>query len=89
MAPGRRHGIIRPSLWSTNMRYLQNRLYSFAAPLALFPLMRMQFDNVGDYIRNMEPQFQQIIAELIIARISTVAQSVIVALSRILFGWSA
>ena len=68
------------------MRYLQNRLYSFAAPLFLFPLMRMQFDNIGDYIRNMEPQFRQIIAEVIVGRLSTLAQSLIIAITRIFFG---
>ncbi len=68
------------------MRYLQNKLFSFAVPLVLFPLMRMQFDNVGDYIRNMEPQFRQIIAEVIVGRLSTVAQSLIIAFTRLFFG---
>ncbi|NLE62204.1 MAG: hypothetical protein GX616_27930 [Planctomycetes bacterium] len=70
------------------MRYLNNRLYSFAAPLALLPLplMRMQYDNIGDYIRNMEPQLRQIIAEVFVAQISTIAQALIVALTRVFFG---
>ncbi|HPD30663.1 MAG TPA: hypothetical protein PLL20_11755 [Phycisphaerae bacterium] len=70
------------------MRYLNSTLYSLAAPLAALPLplMRMQFDNIGDYIRNMEPQLRQIIAEVIVAQISTIAEALIVALTRIFFG---
>jgi hypothetical protein len=70
------------------MRYLNNKLYSLAAPLALLPLplMRMQYDNIGDYFRNMEPQLRQIIAEIIVAQISTFAEALIVALTRVFFG---
>lgn len=70
------------------MRYLNNRLYSLTVLLAVLPLplMRMQFDNIGDYIRNMEPQLRQIIAEVIVAQISTIAEALIVALTRIFFG---
>lgn len=68
------------------MAFLRNRLYGFSAPLLLFPLMRMQLDNVGDYIRNLEPEFQQIVAEIIISWISTVLQSLLLGLTRALFG---
>lgn len=67
------------------MRFLNTRLYSFSAPLLLLPLMKMQFDNIGDYIRNLEPEFRQIIAEIVIARLSMVVESLLLAFTR-LFG---
>ena len=65
------------------MGLMRNRLYGFSAPLLLLPLMRMQFDNVGDYIRNLEPQFRQIFAEIIVQSLSEIAQALLLAFTRL------
>jgi hypothetical protein len=65
------------------MGLIRNRLYGFSVPFLLLPLMRMQFDNVGDYIRNLEPQFRQIIAEVIVGRLSEIAQALLLAFTRL------
>ena len=67
------------------MGFIRNRLYSFSVPLLLLPLMRMQFDEVGTYIRNLEPQFRQIIAEVIVANLSQLAEALLLAFTRLFF----
>ncbi len=65
------------------MGLMRNRLNGFLAALPMLPLMRMQLDNFGDYIRNLEPQFRQIFAEIIIASLSEIAQSLLLAFTRL------
>ena len=65
------------------MGLIRNRLYGVSAPLLLLPLMRMQLDNFGDYVRNLEPQFRQIFAEIIVQSLSEIAQALLLAFTRL------
>ncbi len=67
------------------MAFIRNRLYGFSAPLLLLPLMRVQLDNLPAYLQDLKPQFQQIVAELIVARLSSIAEALFLALTRLFF----
>jgi len=67
-----------------NKLFVQTRLYSFAAPLALLPLMDFSFSQIGPYLRGME--FRSFMAEFVIQVTSGVADAVILALVGTVFG---
>ena len=62
----------------------ETKLYSFAAPLALVPLMDFSFSEVGDYLRGME--FRAFLAELLTQVTTGVVDAAIVAIVGIAFG---
>ncbi len=69
------------------MAFLRNRLYGFSAAILLLPVMRMQYDNIGDYIRNLKPEFQTFVAEFIVSWLSAIVDSVLLSFTRVIFGY--
>jgi len=69
------------------MRFLRNRLYSFAFPLAVFilPLMEASLDQVPAYIKGDE--FRQIIGEFIIQIVTGILDAFIVAAVALFYGF--
>ena len=68
------------------MGLIRNKLYGFSAPLLLLPLMRIQLDNLPAYLQDLKPQFQQIVAEIIVAQLSQIAEALLLAFTRLFLG---
>ncbi|MBP7935065.1 MAG: hypothetical protein KA354_10505 [Phycisphaerae bacterium] len=68
------------------MRFLQNRLYSFTLPAAIFipPLMEASLDQIPGYLKGDE--FRQIIGEIIIQIVSGVLDAFIMAIVALFYG---
>ena len=64
--------------------HMQAKLYSFAAPLALLPLMDFSFSEIGDYIRGLE--FRSFVADLLIQLTIGLADTAILAVVGAAFG---
>lgn len=66
------------------MRWTQIKLYSITAPLALFALLDMSFDQIDNYIKGTE--FRSILAEVITQLIGGVIDALILAFVTLGFG---
>ena len=66
------------------MRSAQTKLYSFAAPLALLPLMNVSLSEFSDYFRGTE--FLTTFSEVLIQLISSVVDAFILVITQGLFG---
>jgi hypothetical protein len=58
------------------MRFSQIKLYSFAAPFAVLPLLDITVSGVWDYMRGME--FRTFLAEIVTQVVSGVADAFII-----------
>ncbi len=66
------------------MRAIQTKLYSFAAPLALLPLMDVSLQEIPDYFRGDE--FRTLIGEMLIQLVTGIFVAIIAAITQGLFG---